>query len=63
MSNDRLIEFDLKLQNNMNTKQTELINDNKQSREKLSIIDSKLDELKKENKILKSKLSVAGKPR
>ena len=63
MSNDRLIEFDLKLQNNMITKQTELINDNKQSREKLSIIDSKLDELKKENKILKSKLSVAEKPR
>ena len=63
MSNDRLIEFDLKLQNKMNTKQTELINDNKQFREKLSIIDSKLDELKKENKILKSKLSVAEKPR
>lgn len=63
MSIDRLIEFDLKLQNNMITKQTELINDNKQSREKLSIIDSKLDELKKENKILKSKLSVAEKPR
>ena len=63
MSNDRLIEFDLKLQDNMITKQTELINGNKQSREKLSIIDSKLDELKKENKILKSKLSVAEKPR
>ena len=36
----------MKLQNNMITKQGELINDNKDSRKKLSIIDSKFDGLK-----------------
>ena len=45
----------------MITKQTELINDNKEFREKLSIIDSKFDELKKENEVLKSKVSIAEK--
>ena len=39
----------MKLKNNMINKQTELINDNKEFREKLSIIDSKFDERKKEN--------------
>ena len=61
MTNDQFIEFVMKLQNNMNSRQTELINDNKEFREKLSIIDSKFDELKKENEVLKSKLSVAEK--
>ena len=61
MTNDQLIEFAMKLQNNMINKQTELINDNKEFREKLSIIDSKFDELKKENEVLKSKVSVAEK--
>ena len=61
MTNDQLIELVMKLQNNMNSKQTELINDNREFREKLSIIDSKFDELKKENEVLKSKLSVAEK--
>ena len=51
----------MKLQTNMINKQTELINDNKEFREKLSIIDSKFDELKKENEVLKSKLSIAEK--
>ena len=45
----------------MINKQTELINDNKEFREKLSIIDSKFDELKKENEVLKSKMSLAEK--
>ena len=45
----------MKLQNNMINKQTELINDNKEFREKLSI----KKELKKENEVLKSKVSVA----
>ena len=36
----------MKLQNNMINKQTELANDEKEFREKLSIIDSKFDELK-----------------
>ena len=61
MTNDQLIEFAMKLQNNMINKQTELINDNKEFRGKLSIIDSKFDELKKENEVLKSKVSVAEK--
>ena len=49
----------MKLQNNMINKQTELINDNKEFREKLSI----KKELKKEKEVLKSKVSVAEKPR
>lgn len=38
----------MKLQNNMITKQTELINNNKEFREKLSIIDFNFEELKKD---------------
>ena len=60
-ANDQLIEFAMKLQNNMITKQAELINDKKEFREKLTIIESKFDELKKENEILKSKVSVVEK--
>ena len=56
MTNDQLIEFALKLQNNMINKQTELINDNREFREKQRIIDSKFDELKKENEVLKIKV-------
>ena len=51
----------MKLQNNMINKQTELINDSKEFREKLSITDSKFDELKKENEVLRSKVSAAEK--
>ena len=58
---NQLIEFAMKLQANMINKQTELINDNKEFREKLSIIDSKFDELKKENKVPKSKALIAEK--
>ena len=61
MTNDQLIEFVVKLQTNMINKQTELINDNKAFREKLCIIDTKLDELKKENEVLKSKASITEK--
>ena len=50
----------MKLQNMIN-KQTELINDNKEFREKVSITDSKFDELKKENEVLRSKVSAAEK--
>ena len=57
MTNNQLIEFAMKLQNNMINKQTELIND------KLSIIHSKFDELKRENAILRSKISVTEKSR
>ena len=44
MTNDQWLT--MKLQNNMINKQAELIYDNKQFREKLSIIGSKFDELK-----------------
>ena len=47
MNNNQLIEFIMKLQINIINKQTELINDNIEFREKLSITDSKFDELKK----------------
>ena len=45
MSNNQLIEFAMKLQNNVIKKQAELINNIKECREKLSIINSKFDEL------------------
>ena len=61
MTSDQLVEFAMKLQNNMINKQRELTNDNKEFGEKLSIIDSKFDELKKENGVLKSKVSSAEK--
>ena len=53
MTNNQLIEFPMKLQTNMINKQTKLINDNKEFRE--------FDELKKENKVLKSKVSITEK--
>ena len=46
----------MKLQNIIN-KQTELIYDNKEFWEKLMISDSNFDEIKKENEVLKSKVS------
>ena len=51
----------MKLQTNKINKQTELINNNKDFREKISVIDLKFDELEKKNKALKSKASVAEK--
>lgn len=45
----------------MINKQTEPINDNKEFREELIIIDSKFYELKKENEVLNSKVLVAEK--
>ena len=56
MTNDQLIQFGLKLQNNLINKQTKLINDNREFRGKRRIIDSKFDELKKENEVLKIKV-------
>ena len=58
---NQLIQFALKLQHNIITKQAELINDNNEFREKLNIIDSNFDDVKKENEILKSKVSVVAK--
>ena len=56
MTNDQLIEFVMKLQNNKTSKQRELIidNNNKEIREKF-------DQFEKENEVLKSKLSVTEK--
>ena len=53
-----LIEFAMKLQNNILTEQTQLINNNNKFWEKLRIFDCKSDELKKENEIIKSKVWV-----
>ena len=64
MANDQLIEFAMKLQNNMINEQIELndnLYDKKEFREKISIIGFKFDELKKENEVLKSKVSVVEK--
>ena len=44
--NDQLIKCAMTMQNNMINKQTELTNDEKEFREKVSIIGSKFDELK-----------------
>ena len=46
LTNDQLIKCAMTMQNNMINKQTELTNDEKEFREKLSITDSKFDELK-----------------
>ena len=62
MTNNQLIQSAMKPQNNMITKQTELINGNKKFREKISIIGSKFDELKKENEVLKSNVTVVEEP-
>ena len=61
MTNDQLIDFAVKLQDNLISKQTELINDNKEFREKLNLIEAKFDDLKKENETLQSKVMVAEK--
>ena len=45
----------------MVNKQAEIINNNKQFREKLNIIGSKFYEIKKENEVINSKVSVAEK--
>ena len=61
MTNGQLIDFAMKLQDNLISKQTESINDNKEFREKLNVIEAKFDDLKKENGTLKSKFMIAEK--
>ena len=56
MTNDQLIEFVMKLQNNKTSKQRELIIDNNDKE-----IREKFDQFEKENEVLKSKLSVTEK--
>ena len=57
MCNDQLIEFTMKLQINMINKLIELI----KYVNWISMIDSRFDELQKENEVLKSKVSIAEK--
>ena len=47
-----LIEFAMKLQDNLISKQAESINDNKEFWEKVNLIEAKFDDLKKENETL-----------
>ena len=49
MTNKQLIDFAMKLQEKLISKQTELINDSRKFREKLNLIEAKFDDLKKEN--------------
>ena len=60
MTNE-LIDFDMKLQDNLISKQTELINDNKEFREKLNAIKAKFDNLEKETETLQSKVMIVEK--
>ena len=57
MTNE-LIDFDMKLQDNLISKQTELINDNKEFREKVNAIKAKFDNLEKETETLQSKVMI-----
>ena len=59
MTSAQLIGFAMKLQDNLITKQTELINNNREFREKLNVLKAKFDNLKKENEILQSKVVIA----
>ena len=61
MTNEQLIDFVMKLQDNLISKQIELINDNKEFLEKLNLIEAKFDDLKKENETLQSKFMIAEK--
>ena len=61
MTNEQLIDFAMKLQDNLISNQTELIHDNKEFREKLNVIEAKFDDLKKENETLQSKFTIAEK--
>ena len=61
MTNEQLIDFAMKLQGNLISKQTKLTNDNKEFWEKLNLIEAKFDDLKKENETIQSKVMVAEK--
>ena len=60
MTNE-LIDFDMKLQDNLISKQTELINDNKEFQEKLNAMEAKFDNLEKETETLQSKVMIVEK--
>ena len=61
MTNKQITDFAMKLKHNLITKQPELINDNKEFREKLHVIEAKFHDLQKENETLQSKVMIAEK--
>ena len=59
MSNSQLIDFEMKVQENLILKQNAFSNENKEINAKLQNIDKKIDELNKENNLLQTRLSIA----
>ena len=59
MSNNQLIDFAMKLQENLISKQNPLSNEEKEINAKLHTKDRKIDQLNKENNLLRNRLSVA----
>ena len=52
LTNGQLIDFAMKPQGNLISKQTELTNDNKELWEKFNVIEAKFEDLIKENETL-----------
>ena len=61
MSATQLINFTMKIHENMISSQNELFNENKKNNEKLTDIQSKFDKLASDNEILQSTIIVAEK--
>ena len=59
MTNQQLIDFAIKLKDNLISKETELINDDKEFWEKLKVVKTKFDDRKKENETVESKVMIA----
>lgn len=59
MTNQQLIDFAIKLKDNLISKQTQLINDDKEFWEKLNVVKTKFDDRKKENETVESKVMIA----
>lgn len=59
MTNQQLIDFAIKLKDNLISKETELINDDKEFWEKLNVVKTKFDDRKKENETVESKVMIA----
>ena len=61
MSATQLINFTMKIHENMISSQNELFNENKKNNKKLTDIQSKFDKLASDNEILQSTIIVAEK--
>ena len=59
MTNQQLIDFAINLKENLISKQTELINDDKEFCQKLKVVKTKFDDRKKENETVESKVMIA----